>query len=77
MSGVIAALTRTHGPRARPADPEHRPPIVCGQPRYGSARMPKSFSEYSADDRRHLRPVTRAVKSPHDRAMPMQPIAAK
>jgi hypothetical protein len=69
MSGVIAASTRTTGPPARPADPEHRPPIACGQPRHGSARMPKSFAEYSADDWRHLRPVTQAVKSLRYRAI--------
>ncbi len=63
MSGVIAALIRTNGPRARPAAPEHGPPIACGQPRHGSGRMPKSFAEYSVDDWRHLRPVTHAVKS--------------
>jgi hypothetical protein len=76
MSGVIAALIPTNDPRARPADPDHRPPIACGQPRHGSARMPKSFSEHSADDRRHLRPVTQAVKSLCRRTMRAQPIAA-
>jgi hypothetical protein len=75
MSGLIA-LTPTNGPRARPADPERRPPIVCGQPRYGSVRMPKSFREHSANDRRHLRPVTKAVKSPHCRARLAPPVAA-
>jgi hypothetical protein len=69
MSGVIAAPVRTAGPPARPADPEHRPPIAGGQPRHGSARMPRSFTEYSADDWRHLRPVTQAVKSLRYRAI--------
>jgi hypothetical protein len=69
MSGVIAAPVRTTGPPARPAAPDHRLPIACGQPRYGSARMPKSFSEYSVDDWRHLRPVTQAVKSLRYRAI--------
>jgi hypothetical protein len=63
MSGVIAAPIRPAGSRAKPADPERRMPIACGQPRHGSARMPKSLREYSADDWRHLRPVTQAVKS--------------
>jgi hypothetical protein len=69
MSCVIAALIRTVGSRATPADPELGPPIACGQPRHGSARMPKSFAEYSADDWRHLRPVTHAVKSLRYRAI--------
>jgi hypothetical protein len=69
MSGVIAVPIRRPGPPARPAEPEHRPPIACGQPRYGSARMPKSLREYSADDWRHLRPVTQAVKSLRYRAI--------
>jgi hypothetical protein len=73
MSGVIVALTRT---TARLADPEHRPPIACGQPRHGSARMPKSLREYSADDWRHLRPVTQAVKSLRYRTMHAQSTAA-
>jgi hypothetical protein len=76
MSGVIAALIPTYDLRARPADPDHRTPIACGQPRHGSARMPTSFAEYSADDRRHLRPVTQAVKSRCCRTMRAQPIAA-
>jgi hypothetical protein len=69
MSGVIAALIRAAGSRARPADPERRRPIACGQPRHGSARMPKSLREYSSDDWRHLRPVTQAVKSLRYRAI--------
>jgi hypothetical protein len=76
MSGVIAALIRTIGSRARPADPQLGPPIACGQPRHGCARMPKSFAEYSADDWRHLRPVTQAVKSLRYRTMHAQSTAA-
>jgi hypothetical protein len=76
MSGIIAALIRKNGPRARPADPKHGPPVACGQPRHGSARMPKSFAEYSADDWRHLRPVTQTVKSLRRRTMHPQPNAA-
>jgi hypothetical protein len=73
MSGVIVALTRT---TARLADPEHRPPIACGQPRHGSARMPKSFAEYSADDPCHLRPVIQAVKSLRHQTLHAQSTAA-